>query len=1069
MKKQLLAGAIGLFLLHGYQSAQAADVVSFTLIDASNSQAVGVISPGAVIDRTLYPTINIRADVNGAVGSVKFALSGQVTRNHTESTAPYALYEDTAGIYDPWAAPVGSYTLTGRSYTGSGGTGTAGVIYSLNFSVIQSSGSNGDGTVGVSATPRLWHKVTLTQSGPFAAEADEPAANGKPNPFRDYRMQVTFTNPSATKTYSVPGYFATDGAGAESTVTSGNVWRAHFCPNETGLWSYTVSFTSGTNVAVNGGGTTLSPYNNKQGTFTVAANDKTGDDFRAKGRLMLPVNGERYQRFAGTGDVFIKVGPDSPETLLGYGDFDGTSTMDTTKGPIKTWSDHVADWVTGEPTWKASKGKGLIGALNYLASKKMNSISFLTYNAGGDGKNVWPFISYTDQLHYDVSKLAQWEVVFEHAQKKGIHLHFKTQEQENDNDATYGLDGGSVGIERKLYYRELIARFGHHLALTWNLGEENTQSAQQRKDMSQYFYDNDPYRHLIVIHSFPSSTEQSEVYTGLLGANSKLDGASIQTAWNNVHSHVLKWINDSTAASKPWVVSNDEQGPAGHGVPFDLYTIPSGLPTQAQVRGMSLWGSLLAGGSGMESYFGYDLIDSGGRKLTDLLVEDYRPWSNWWNFCRYAAEFIRTLPVTEMSNADSLVGGGSNGKYCLAQAGEIYCVYLPSVSTATSLNLAGQSGSFSVQWFDPRNGGALQNGTVTSITGGASVSLGQPPSSVSSDWVVLVRSQNEQWIYGDIGSVGAVGGMTYDPGTGTFTVQGAGADIYGTSDAFHFVRRTAKLSGDGSITARVVSVQNTYPWAKAGVMMRESTATNSRNILIALTPGNGVTVQHRLTNGGSTTHAEAAFSAPREIRLVRAGTTVTASYKNSSGTWTPLTISGSTFTVAAGSDLEVGLAVTSHVSGTLCQAVFDSVDVSSTPTDIIMDNTDSTGVTITGDWVPSTWTSGYVGTNYIHDGNVPATKGLMKVKFAPNLTAGTYSVYARWTASSVDRATNAPFYVQHSGGLAGPFLQDQTQNGNTWMSLGTYTFAAGTGGYVEIGNAGTNENVIVDAVRFVKQ
>ena len=79
------------------------------------------------------------------------------------------------------------------------------------------------------------------------------------------------------------------------------------------------------------------------------------------------------------------------------------------------------------------KGKALIGALNYLSSKGMNAMSFLPYNAGGDGDNVWPFVDRDDKFHYDVSKLDQWQIVFDHAQAKGIYLHFKLQEQENDD------------------------------------------------------------------------------------------------------------------------------------------------------------------------------------------------------------------------------------------------------------------------------------------------------------------------------------------------------------------------------------------------------------------------------------------------------------------------------------------------------------------------------------------------------------------------------------------------------------------------------------------------------------
>ena len=78
-------------------------------------------------------------------------------------------------------------------------------------------------------------------------------------------------------------------------------------------------------------------------------------------------------------------------------------------------------------------------------------------------------------MRIDVSKTAQWELVFEHADTMGMFLHFKTQEQENDQL----LDGGKLGLQRRLYYRELVARFGHHLALNWNLGEENTNTDKE--------------------------------------------------------------------------------------------------------------------------------------------------------------------------------------------------------------------------------------------------------------------------------------------------------------------------------------------------------------------------------------------------------------------------------------------------------------------------------------------------------------------------------------------------------------------------------------------------------------
>jgi len=90
-----------------------------------------------------------------------------------------------------------------------------------------------------------------------------------------------------------------------------------------------------------------------------------------------------------------------------------------------------------------------------------------------DGDNVWPFAQRKDKLHYDCSKLDQWGIVFDHGTRVGLHLHFKLQENELDDnrrghkivigDVPESLDQGKLGIERKLYCRELIARFSHEL------------------------------------------------------------------------------------------------------------------------------------------------------------------------------------------------------------------------------------------------------------------------------------------------------------------------------------------------------------------------------------------------------------------------------------------------------------------------------------------------------------------------------------------------------------------------------------------------------------------------------
>jgi hypothetical protein len=625
------------------------------------------------------------------------------------------------------------------------------VVVTTTIGVAQGPGS----PVAISGELRQWHKITLTLDGPDATETAQD-----PNPFRDYRMTVTFAHESGVPTYNVPGYFAADGNAAITSATRGNKWRAHLAPDKVGRWTWRISFVRGKNAAIDAAATVdaqpVHPFEGFTGSFQVAPTNKTAPDFRARGRLEYV--GGHYLRFAGSGEYFLKLGPDSPETLLAYTDFDDTRTMKPAV-PVRAYGPHVKDWLRGDPVWKDGKGKGLIGALNYLASKGVNSISFLPYNAGGDGDNVWPFVSRDDKLHYDVSKLDQWQIVFDHAQAKGLYLHFKLQETENDDNirgeggggrgkgpqtapVVESLDGGEFGPDRATYLRELIARFGYALALNWNLGEENTQSAEQQRAMSQYISNLDPYRHHIVVHTHPGW--QDVVYSKLIGDQSVLTGASLQNSWSVVHERTLKWVAASRKVGKPWVVANDEQGSANLGVPPDPgYKGFSGTDAKGNaiqsihdIRKMTLWGNLMAGGAGVEYYFGYTLPEN------DLVAEDFRSRDKSWEYGRIALDFFRAhkIPFWTMTNADALVENttGDNRKWCFAKPGEIYLVYLPSGGTAR-LDLSQVSGQFTVSWFDPRNGSALKRGSVVSLKGGRAVALGEPPDSPSEDWLAVIR------------------------------------------------------------------------------------------------------------------------------------------------------------------------------------------------------------------------------------------------------------------------------------------------------------------------------------------
>ena len=177
------------------------------------------------------------------------------------------------------------------------------------------------------------------------------------------------------------------------------------------------------------------------------------------------------------------------------------------------------------------------------------------------------------------------------------------------------------------------------------------------------------------------------------------------------------------------------------------------------------------------------------------------------------------------------------------------------------------------------------------------------------------------WEHDDVGNVGIAGDASY--ANGAFTVSASGDDIWNTADAFHFVSRP--LEGDGEITARVVSLANTNPWAKAGVMIRESLAAGSRFAFSAMTVDNGAAFQRRVTTNGSAEHTGGpAVDAPYWVRLTRAGNVFTASVSPNGTTWT--VVGTQTITMAA--DVLVGLALTSHDNGEINEAVMDNVSVS---------------------------------------------------------------------------------------------------------------------------------------------
>ena len=185
---------------------------------------------------------------------------------------------------------------------------------------------------------------------------------------------------------------------------------------------------------------------------------------------------------------------------------------------------------------------------------------------------------------------------------------------------------------------------------------------------------------------------------------------------------------------------------------------------------------------------------------------------------------------------------------------------------------------------------------------------------------VLAQSLPTGWATTDIGTTGAVGSAS---GTeDSFSVTGAGADIWGTADAFRYVYMT--LTGDGSIVARVTGVQFAHEWTKAAVMMRSTLSPGSPHAMMVVSANKGLAFQRRVAASGLSTHTYGgAGQAPQFVRLVRTGNLFTASRSADGVAWT---VVGSD-TIAMPSTIYVGLAVTSHVSGVTATATFTSTRV----------------------------------------------------------------------------------------------------------------------------------------------
>ena len=176
------------------------------------------------------------------------------------------------------------------------------------------------------------------------------------------------------------------------------------------------------------------------------------------------------------------------------------------------------------------------------------------------------------------------------------------------------------------------------------------------------------------------------------------------------------------------------------------------------------------------------------------------------------------------------------------------------------------------------------------------------------------------WSHQDIGAPLIAGDATFtDP---AFAIAASGADIWGTSDQFHFVYQ--RITGDVDVRARVDEIVPASTWSKTGVMIRASLDPGAAHGFALVSYSKGLAFQRRPSSSGTSLNTAGEFAAaPRWVRLVRAGTLVTAYSSVDGVSWTAI---GSE-TIQLGATAYVGVATTSHNSWALTTVKVSQVSI----------------------------------------------------------------------------------------------------------------------------------------------
>jgi len=472
-----------------------------------------------------------------------------------------------------------------------------------------------------------------------------PASEGrslKANPFA-IMVDVVFSGPNGSSI--VPAFYDGDGEGK----LDGDVWKVRFSPDLAGAWSWVSHSTE-------------PGLNHNTGSFLAkAVRDPDRDSaprLRAtKGAYLIDESGKPW----------LKAGANEPE------DFLNNPRLPTLQNKLE--------------------------AIDDLHRMGVNSLYLMPLNIDGDRKNVWPWIGSSSKEakqntdRFDVARLAEWETIFTHMQRRGIVIEMVLED-----------DSAWSRFPHERYYRELVARFGHHKGLIWYLAEEynETYSAKQISRFAALMRSIDPYDHPIAIHH---AGKPKALLPFLSDPN--IDVASLQTNAAPQNRTAAAWWERSRRSPQRLVVSLDETGAIG--------------PKDRALSRHIVWSAYL-GGAYVELY----------TKPIYRKRHTFRSYESHFTDMARARRIIEGLPFGEMEPSNSLLRG-STPAYLFAKPGEVYVVYLPE-GGQTRIDLIKANGQYDLQWFDPRSDATRDGGTVS---GGVLYQLPKPP--LVDDVVAVLR------------------------------------------------------------------------------------------------------------------------------------------------------------------------------------------------------------------------------------------------------------------------------------------------------------------------------------------